>query len=101
MSESMNARIGYYLEGARRSRYHADQWFRYLRKAVTEDGTKLSPEEIAAILGSGELSMFQTVSFQRAMVAGTPTHQHVIGLNQRTETPMVREIRRRHRDAHS
>ena len=87
-----NSRAGYIIEGARRSRYHADHWFRYLRKVVSEQGALLSQDELKLIIASGELTMLQVITLKRALQPGTPTNRKVIALNQRTTTPMVAEL---------
>ena len=91
-----NTKINYFLEGARRSRYNAEHWFRYLRKGISEDGTVLKPEEVNMIVSSGQLTMFQIITLKRAMEQGTATNLRVRRLNQRTTTPMVQELLRRH-----
>ena len=93
-----NTRVGYMLEGARRSRCHFDQWVRYLRKGITDEKILLSEEEITDILGSGALTMVQMITFKRAMEPGTITNKKIAALNQKSKTPMVEELLRRHRN---
>ncbi len=90
-----NFRAGYILEGARRSRYNANHWFRYLRKIITDQGILLSKEETDMILNSSVLTMFQKVTMKRALESGTPTNKRIIALNQKTTTPMIKELLRR------
>ena len=91
-----NSRVGYILEGAKNSRYHADHWFRYLRKVVSDQGALLSLNDVEMIVMSGELTMFQIITLKRALQNGTPTNRKVVALNQRTTTPMIAELLRRH-----
>ena len=79
-------------DAAEQSRYHTRHWFRYLRKVITEDGVQITPEEQKQIFESEKLTMFQKVSLKQAVQKGTPTNKYVIGLNQRTKMPMIREI---------
>ncbi len=90
-----NTRVGFLINGAKQSRYNSKQWFRYLRKYIKDDSVLLSPEEINAIIESGELTMYQTVTLRQAMTPGTPTYSKVSGLNKKTTTPMVKELMRR------
>ena len=89
MSDYANTKLGFYIEGARRSRTNSAQWFRYLRKAIGDDPYALSVPDMEGILNSGALTMYQTVTFKRVMEVGTPTHMYVDGLNQRAKTPMI------------
>ena len=96
MKSLRNTRAAYMIEGAKRSRYNARHWFRYLRKYADEEKTVLSEDEIATIIDSGELTMYQIITLKRAMQPGTITNKRAAGLNKRTTTPMVNEILRRH-----
>ena len=91
-----NTRLNYMIEGAKRSRYNSAQWFRYLRKVVDGNRTLLTSEEIEVLINSGMLTMFQKITLKRAMQPGTLTNSRVVRLNQRTNTPMVNEVLRRH-----
>jgi len=91
-----NTRASYMIEGARRSRYNAQHWFRYLRKYADEEKALLSQKEITAIINSGELTMYQIITLKRAMQPGTITNKRAVSLNKRTTTPMVDELLRRH-----
>ncbi len=79
-------------DAAEESRYHAGHWFRYLRKIITDDNIQITPEEIDRIIEGDKLTLFQKVSLKQAVKKNTPTNRYIIGLNQRTSTPMLREI---------
>lgn len=90
-----NTLVRFITDGAAESRYNADHWFRYMRKCFSGDEILINQDEIQAILDSGKLTMFQIVTFKRAMEPGTATNRYVINLNRRTDTPMYRELMRR------
>jgi len=90
--------VSFLEDAAEQSRYHTGHWFRYLRKVITEDGIKLTPEEIDQIIKSDKLTLVQKVSLKQAIKKDTPTNRYVVGLNQRTTTPMLREIMMRNRN---
>ena len=94
---SYSPRVNYMLEGARASRYHSHQWFRYLRKGLSGSEVALSPDDIQVIEASGVLTMFQVITLRRAMEPGTITNQRVMALNQKSSTPMVEELLRRYK----
>lgn len=96
METYANTRIGYFIEVARQSRYHAEQWFRYLRKAFSNDGTLLSPADVTAIIDSGELTMFQIITLKRAMQPGTETNEYILSLNKEAALPMIQAVLRKH-----
>ena len=77
---------------AEESRYHAGHWFRYLRKIITDDNVRITPEEIENIIEGDKLTLFQKVSLKQAVQKNTPTNRYITGLNQRASTTMLREI---------
>ena len=96
MPDHSNTRVGWHIVGARRSRTSYEQWFRYLSKAIGNGPYALSPSESKALLESGELTTFQKVTLEHAMIKGTPTNRYVDSLNQRAKTTMVDEMLRRY-----
>lgn len=58
-----------------------DQWFRYLRKAIFEDYSKITDADLELLLQSDKLNNFQKVSLKLALIKGTPTNDHVISQN--------------------
>ncbi len=59
----------------------------------------LSPREIESLIDTGELTMFQVVTLKRAMQPGTITNRRIANLDQKTTTPMVRELMRKRKHA--
>ena len=80
------------LNAAKQSRYNARHWFRYLRKVIFEDCTYLTDEDIEKLLTSDELTAFQKVSLEFAVQQGSPTHEHVVSLNQPARIDEVRNL---------
>lgn len=94
-----NSKVSYMIEGARQSRFNAAHWFRYLRKCVDGDAVLLNSDDVDLLINSGELTMYQIITLKRAMQPGTITNQKVNSLNQRSTTPMVKELLRRFENA--
>lgn len=69
------------INAAKTSRYKAKPWFRYLRKVIFEDHIYLTDEDIEKLLNSTELTAFQKVTLKYAVQIGSPTHAHVVSLN--------------------
>ena len=88
--------VQYMRIGAQRSWNNAELWFRYLRKIVDGDHIRLTPEQVRELIESGDLSMFQIVTLKRAVTPGTVTNRRVSERNHRTQTPMVKELLKRH-----
>ena len=86
------------INAAKRSKYNAGHWFRYLRKVIFEDYTYLTDEDIERLLVSAELTAFQKVSLKYAVQIGTPTHEHVVSLNKPAKLHIVRELVERYKD---
>ncbi|MEE5988204.1 hypothetical protein L1O48_05685 [Ligilactobacillus equi] len=63
------------------SRGCMDQWFRYLRKVIFEDYSKITDADLELLLQSDKLNNFQKVSLKRALIKGTPTNDYVISQN--------------------
>lgn len=47
-----------------------DQWFRYLRKAIFEDYSKITDADLELLLQSDKLNNFQKVSLKRTLTKG-------------------------------
>jgi len=60
------------------SRYNARHWFRYLRKDIYKE---ISKEQIDELYNNKALSAFQRVSIKAAFTEGSPTREHILGLN--------------------
>ena len=60
------------------SRYNAQHWFRYLRKDIDRE---VSKEQIDELYNNKALSAFQRVSLKAAFTKGSPTREHILGLN--------------------
>ena len=82
------------MRAAERSRDNAKHWLRYLRKEFIGGKSRLTSEQVAVILNSGRLSMYQRISLLRAIEPGTPTNEYVLSLNERAKTPMVDKLLR-------
>ena len=63
---------------ASHSRYNAQHWFRYLRKDIHQEASK---EQIDELCNNEALSAFQRVSIKAAFTEGSPTREHILGLN--------------------
>lgn len=71
------------INAAKKSRYRAKPWFRYLMIVIFEDHTYLTDEDIQNLLNSNELTMFQKVTLKCAVQIGSPTHAYVVSLKSR------------------
>lgn len=81
------------LRAAEQSKNDAKLWLRYLRKEFIGGRTRLTPEQVAAILNSGKLTMYQRISLLRAIEPGTITNKYVLSLNEPAKTPILDAIR--------
>lgn len=70
------------IHAAKKSRYKAKPWFRYLKVVIFEDHTHLTDEDIQNLLNSNELTMFQKVTLKCAVQIGSPTHAHVLSIKE-------------------
>jgi transcriptional regulator with XRE-family HTH domain len=86
------------LRAAEQSKDNAKHWFRYLRKEFVDGKIRLTPEQLAVVLNSGRLTMFQRISLLRAIEPGTETNKYILSLNEPAKATMLEKIRRRHRD---
>lgn len=77
----MSAANDYLVCGAIDSKGSASHWMRYLRKFATGDRFDLSDEDIATVVGSGELSGFQIATLRDASRADSGTFQYLKSLN--------------------
>ncbi len=80
------------INAVKESRHNARHWFRYLRKVIFEEYTYLTDEDIEKLLTSDELTAFQKVSLEFAVQQGSPTHEHVVSLNQPAKIDEVRNL---------
>ena len=80
------------INAAQQSRYNTRHWFRYLRKVIFEDCTYLTDEDVKSLLNSTELTAFQKVSLEFAVQQSSPTHEHVVSLNQSAKIDEVRNL---------
>jgi hypothetical protein len=81
------------INAAKDSRYKANPWFRYLREVIFENYTYLTDEDIENLLNSTELTAFQKVTLKCAVQIGSPTHAHVVSLNNSANVEEVRKLR--------
>ena len=72
------------------SKHNAEHWFRYLRKDIEKD---ISQEQIDELFNNKALTAFQRVSLKAAFTEGSPTRQHIIGLNQKVKPNKLAELR--------
>ena len=79
------------INAAEQSRYRAKPWFRYLTIVIFEDYTYLTDEDIENLLNSTELTAFQKVTLKYAVQIGSPTHAHVVSLNNSANIEEVSE----------
>lgn len=91
----MSSLYNYMINGAQDSRYNSRHWFLYLRKVITKEKIKLSEQDVTALLSSSELTMYQKVTLERAVIVGTSTYQRVISLDQKAKLRYVELLRRR------
>lgn len=88
----------YMIRAADHSKYNGSHWFRYLRKVIFENGSKLSAEDLSRLLQSKNLSNFQKVSLKYAMQKGSPTHDYVMSLNHPAKLTNIRALMEKYRD---
>ena len=86
----------YMLMAARHSRGSASHWFRYLRKDIDKFGTLFFWHDVEKLSKDEALSPFQRVSIRAAFREGSPTRNHIIGLNQRTNGDSIRNLREKY-----
>lgn len=87
--------INYMIMAAQHSKGNASHWFRYLRKDINNYGELFAKKEIDALFGNENLTLFQRVSLRTAFEEGSPTRQHIIGLNSPAKTNMLSAIKAR------
>lgn len=97
--EKEAARVKNLIRAAQDSRYHAKQWFRYLRKELVDGKSRLSALQIESFLESSEVTLFQKVTLKRAMQENTITNRRVSALNKKAEPKMLDAVRRKRRYA--
>ena len=88
-------RVQRLIEAAEETRTNALHWMRYLRKEFNGERSLLTTSQIKMLCRSDKLSMFQKVSLSRAFDNGSATNDFVVGLNMKTETPMIAELMRK------
>lgn len=91
----MSNLYNYMIKAAKDSKYNARQWFLYLRKVVTKEKIKLSQQDIIALLSSSELTMYQKITLERAVIIGTPTYKRIISLNEKAKLRHVELLKRK------
>lgn len=84
----------YILRAAEDSKYNAKHWFRYLRKVIFDDSTKISKEIFRQLMESEKLTMFQKTTLERAVSFGSPTHQHIVNLNKKTKLKHIQKLKK-------
>lgn len=82
----------YMVKAAENSHFNTGHWFRYLRKVIFKDSTYLTAEDVQRLVESESLTNFQRVSLQQAVTIGSPTHNYIIALNQRSPLNNVRHL---------
>jgi hypothetical protein len=65
------------------SRGCAEHWFRYLRKNIDDCGMYFTMDDVETLCNDERLTMFQRVSLKMAFVDGSPTREHIQGLNKK------------------
>jgi len=85
--------VNYMIMAAQHSRGNAAHWFRYLRKDIDKYGALFTEKEIDELFCNENLTLFQRVSLKMAFEEGSPTRQHIIGLNKPAKTNILSEIR--------
>ena len=93
---SAMSRAEYLIRAASHSRYNAGHWMRYLRKELIDGRSRLTQKDIDTVLSSDKLTMFQKVSFKRAMQVGTETNLAVSSLNRRVRPTMLDTLQRKY-----
>lgn len=87
----------YIINAAIRSKYNGVHWFRYLRKIIFENESKLTENDLSRLLQSSELSNFQKISLKYAMQKGTPTHEHILSLNRPATMKNIKALMEKYR----
>jgi len=85
--------VNYMIMAAQHSKGSAAHWFRYLRKDIDKYGALFTKKEIDALFDNENLTLFQRVSLRTAFEEGSPTRQHIIGLNNPAKTNMLSTIK--------
>ena len=75
------------------SRNNAKHWLRYLSKDIEKCGTIFSKQDIEDLYNNEELSYFQRVSIKAAFKIDSPTRQHIISLNNKTNLDMITAVK--------
>ena len=83
----------YMLTAAEHSKANAGHWFRYLRKDIDRCGELFSKEDVEALYHNEALTPFQRVSIRAAFDEGSPTRQHIIGLNSKAKRNKIWLVR--------
>lgn len=96
--ENNDTKIVYLYSAAEHSKYNAKHWFRYLRKEFDNDNKQLTADQIAELLLSNELTLFQKISLKRALEKDSLTHEYISSLNHKTQTPMLKKVMEKHYD---
>ena len=76
------------------SKGNAEHWFRYLSKDIDKCGNVFSRQDIDELYSNEALTPFQRVSLKAAFEEGSPTRQHITGLNckaNRNKLQLVRD----------
>lgn len=81
----------YMISAAQESNDNARQWFRYLRKVILPNSSKLTKDDLEKLLVAPELTNFQKVTLKMAMDDSTETHRYVISLNQKRKVLSLEE----------
>ena len=77
---------GKYLENVTTSiKGDGDLWLRYLRKVISDDGIKLTDDDIEYLLNSKLLSTFQKISLKDALTEGTCMNLHIKKLTRKNK----------------
>ena len=85
------------LRAAEETRYHADHWLRYLRKEFDGGECRLNDDQIRKILDHPALTMYQRISFQRAVEKGTYTNRYITSLSEKATASMLESVIQRNR----
>jgi len=89
----------YMVLSARHSRGNARHWFRYLRKEIDKCGVSFSKEDVVALYNNEALTPFQRVSIKAAFTDGSPTRQHIHGLNNAASRNKILSVRTKYEKA--
>ena len=75
----------YIIKAAKHSKGNARHWFRYLRKDIDKCGTFFSKQDVEDLYNNEALTPFQRVSIKAAFEEGSPTREHIQGLNKKAK----------------